>query len=774
MNRLRTIFWLLAVCLGWLCFPARAKIQFDVFPGFEGRFARAGAWFPVAFEIFNDGPSFDGIIELSDNQAAGYSVQIPVELPSNTRKILTLSLFCPSTSYYAVDARLRDSKGKLRDERLSQKIDVVAWEGTLLGALPATFSGSPTFPELPRIPDQSHIAAPRIEPAFFPDSPLPLECLNAVYLNTASALKLKEPQIEALLSWLHSGGHLIVGVDQPGDLNALTWLRLELPARVGDTVNRTVGSALEEWVQGIRGVSVPDAFGYAAPVAESVENGLQPVSVKKYGNKSAPQVEPPAVKKTAGSSKSTGSPADDDSSPFNRKNPDEGYSPLPGDSAFRTNDCPIYSLKVNLGHTLLGLNKNGVNLPLIVTHARDHGQLTLLAFNPEREPLKSWKGRPFFWARMAGIPGHVLAQKSQTKFGGISLDSIFGAMIETRQVRKLPIGALLLLLVGYLVVIGPLDQWWLRKLNRPMLTWITFPTYVVLFFLLIYVIGYKLRAGKAEWNEFHVVDVLPQAAEGRAALRGRTYVSLYSPANETYPFAAELTQVALRPESQGLYESGNLSAKRTTVVVKPTRLSAEVAVDIWTSQLNVIEWQEYAAVPLRANWGSSSNILHLDNLTDNAIDKVWVVSNGQIFHFPGLAAHRGDDFTLRENAGERLFNFVRDREATFTSAASQRGQAFGGNEKTHIDEWPQSTIAASFYRMMQNQPQEGRGFIAPPGLDLTALERRGDTLVFASVTNHSLIGSLRRFKTPQSQQNTVLRLALPTPPSVTVPTSTSP
>ena len=79
-----------------------------------------------------------------------------------------------------------------------------------------------------------------------------------------------------------------------------------------------------------------------------------------------------------------------------------------------------------------------------------------------------------------------------------SLDSAFGAMIDSKQVRKLPVGWLLLLLLAYLAVIGPLDHYWLKKLNKQMLTWLTFPAYVALFSLLIYLIGYKLRAGESE------------------------------------------------------------------------------------------------------------------------------------------------------------------------------------------------------------------------------------------------------------------------------------
>ena len=41
--------------------------------------------------------------------------------------------------------------------------------------------------------------------------------------------------------------------------------------------------------------------------------------------------------------------------------------------------------------------------------------------------------------------------------GGWSIDGVFGAMIDSKQVRKLPVEWLLLLLIVYLVVIGPLD-----------------------------------------------------------------------------------------------------------------------------------------------------------------------------------------------------------------------------------------------------------------------------------------------------------------------------
>src|SRR5581483_3377230 len=157
---------------------------------------------------------------------------------------------------------------------------------------------------------------------------------------------------------------------------------------------------------------------------------------------------------------------------------------------------------------------------LLITSHQGRGRVTVLMFSPEREPFRSWKNLSSFWARLAEVPPVLYASESVNQHGGYSIDGVFGAMIDSKQVRKLPVEWLLLLLIVYLLVIGPLDQYWLKRIKRPMLTWLTFPCYVVLFSLLIYFIGYKLRAGETEWNELHFVDVFMGKGE-EAQLRGR-------------------------------------------------------------------------------------------------------------------------------------------------------------------------------------------------------------------------------------------------------------
>src|SRR5205814_10229654 len=95
--------------------------------------------------------------------------------------------------------------------------------------------------------------------------------------------------------------------------------------------------------------------------------------------------------------------------------------------------------------------------PLIVSARRGRGQITVLMFSPEREPFRSWKNREWFWAKLLSVPPGWFGPEYLTTCGGWSVDGVFGAMIDSRQVRKLPVQWLLLLLVVYLLVIGPVD-----------------------------------------------------------------------------------------------------------------------------------------------------------------------------------------------------------------------------------------------------------------------------------------------------------------------------
>ena len=231
---------------------AKAALQFDVHVGYEGNIHEA-SWFPIVCEIFNDGPSFNALIEVSGGQYGSEQVrEVPVELPTNTRKRIVIPMFASGGRFNTSDwnGRLLSTSGKVIQERRNIQTKMVAWESTLMGALPRNFGGSPTFPEPKQARTEMKPEVARFTVDQFPDNPITLEGLNAIYLNSEKAPDLKVTQVTALLGWVRAGGHLIVSAEQISDVNGTPWLKQFLPMELTDTRNLKVDQDILGWLKG--------------------------------------------------------------------------------------------------------------------------------------------------------------------------------------------------------------------------------------------------------------------------------------------------------------------------------------------------------------------------------------------------------------------------------------------------------------------------------------------------------------------------------------------
>ncbi len=241
-RRLAIRWWFILSLNGLLVPAASAALQFDVFIGYDG-VVRDANWFPVVCEVANDGPAFDGVCEFTSGQfSSGQTRRFRAELPTNTRKRFVIPAFGGGGRFAAWNARLKDERGKVRAEwnGLPVKRSLPA-RNFLLGAIPREFSGLPAFPDTRSNAAEGPLVS-HLRPELFPDDPIALEGLDALYLNSEKAPDLKVGQVNALLAWLHNGGHLIVGVEQPGDVNGAPWLRDLLPCVLTGVTSRPMSS----------------------------------------------------------------------------------------------------------------------------------------------------------------------------------------------------------------------------------------------------------------------------------------------------------------------------------------------------------------------------------------------------------------------------------------------------------------------------------------------------------------------------------------------------
>ncbi|MDP6794346.1 MAG: hypothetical protein QGG00_03030 [Verrucomicrobiota bacterium] len=672
---------------------ANGEIQFDIFMGFAGK-ARQGDWFPVTFEIHNDGPTFDGQVELRSRFGSNPVYRYDVELATNTRKRFTLPVFGDVNSNWT--ARLRNGR-KTVAKHDELKLDSMDAQTVLVGTLSGQQAGGPVLPKtrFKRRWENERFApvVAQLQADIFPDDPIALGGLRTLYLNSARAIHLRPEQAAALTTWVLGGGHLMLAVDQPGDVTGTPWLTGLVRGQFGPVQNSAVGQALGQWLDeaGYSNVGLPDdafAAGQLAAAAVRLANG----------------------------------------------------------KALIVHDDRPVAAKANRGL----------------------GQVSVLGFNPEREPFKSWRNRAWFWARLAKVsPAWYETEAPAQQYGWLHIDGVYGAMLDSRQVSKLPVIWLLLLLGAYLVIIGPVDRIWLKRINKQMLTWLTFPAYVAIFSLLIYFIGYKLRAGQLELNELHIVDVLPGQQE---VLRGRSYASIYSPINDDYRLGGSFAQSAIRSEYGGASRGNVGDSLRIQHNIR--RLEALAEVPIWTSRLLCSEWiatdNDGVTATLTKN-GSTGYELALRNGLDKAITGAALLSDGRITELE-FQSPPGSTRTLRiqtaasphaESEFERISGGGR-----FEGAVKTRNQAFGDTESGRIDPILMNIITCSFPALLRTgENQEGplvANFSSSGGLDLSSHAERGGVVLFLLAEDHAPIPSTGLFETKLGRARTLYRIPLET------------
>ncbi len=702
---------------------ARADLRFDVFPGYDGT-VREAAWFPITCEIFNDGPPIRGIIEVTPaNYGKGQTQRVPVELPTGTLKRIVIPAFAPGRYATPWDLRLIDDRGKVRADALGvQPQRTVGWETKIIGSLPRSASGMVALRSIKRNQPDMQPASTRFQPTMLPDNPLLLEGLDAIYLNSEVVATLRSSQANALIAWVNAGGHLIVAIEQVADVNGSPWLKNILPVEPRDIVSVARHDELTRWlIEATRAETISTQQDQPKP---------QPIPRNRRNRQNMPMPVSP--------------------SPVAEKDV-TAFTDVGRDDAFAAAEIRVVTGALRDGKVVVSVGE----LPLIVTGNRGLGRVTALMFSPEREPFKSWKDLPMFWTKMLDVPMELYTSINYYPGYGSGADGLFGAMLDSRQVHKLPVGWLLVLLVVYLLVIGPFDRIWLKKINKPMLTWITFPCYVIFFSGLIYFIGYRLRAGESELNELHVVDVLRNGE--RAELRGRSYMSIYSPSNAKYPMQSTLKFATLRGEYLASH-SGQTSDK-TELLHTGDNFRADVFVPVWTSQLCLSDWWSSGELPLTVSVKSKANgwRVTVENHSGKAITATRLVVNRLIFDLGTLSPGEKRTMELDQSNGISTDIFVRNLAGQYQSIVQERQYAFGRSGGGHIDDLPTASMAASLLGEIA-AVQGGMNFPASPGLDISSTAKNGGVLLLAWSPDASPVPAINQFKTKRTASNTLWRV----------------
>lgn len=182
--------------------------------------------------------------------------------------------------------------------------------------------------------------------------------------------------------------------------------------------------------------------------------------------------------------------------------------------------------KLNNSRVLSGSDSQ----PLIVEKNWGVGAIDFVAFDLTGIPLNGWPGTQTWWETLLGasraysdsLPYDMSYRQMRANSLSYPLSNIPSLDLPSIQ----GVGILLLI---YILVVGPLNYFFLRWRKRLQWAWVTIPALTAIFTAGAFLIGYSLRGNDLIVNKIALVELGP---DGNASVN--SYMGLFSPQNTSY------------------------------------------------------------------------------------------------------------------------------------------------------------------------------------------------------------------------------------------------
>jgi hypothetical protein len=167
--------------------------------------------------------------------------------------------------------------------------------------------------------------------------------------------------------------------------------------------------------------------------------------------------------------------------------------------------------------------------PLLAAISRGAGRVFYFAVDLATDEFRGWDGASLLWSRL--VPEDLVS----AQFGGVipgpdQANSMTQALASLPSLDVPPVELLLAVIVGYILLIGPISYLVLRRFDRRELAWLTAPLLVIVFSACSYGIGSSLKGSEVILNQINLVRV----AAGGSAASVEAYAGVFSPSKATY------------------------------------------------------------------------------------------------------------------------------------------------------------------------------------------------------------------------------------------------
>jgi hypothetical protein len=259
------------------------------------------------------------------------------------------------------------------------------------------------------------------------------------------------------------------------------------------------------------------------------------------------------------------------------------------------------------------------------------GRVSLIGFDPTTRWLAESKSVDGLWRGL--LPprsgdGTLLGDDSQ----------LMQAIYLLPGLALPPISGLLLILAGYIVVIGPINYLILRRLDRRELAWITMPVLVLAFTTASYGYGFFLRGTDVVVNQVAIVRGAPDATEATA----QVFFGVFSPTRSNYLVEVSGGALLAAPISGDPF-TGQVATLDIVQGTGPQHPSAVRNMTLGTGALGAVRAQVSATAPrMRASLDLVDGVLTgtFENASDDTLEGVAIVLGSSAVVLGDVPAHQ--------------------------------------------------------------------------------------------------------------------------------------
>ena len=494
--------------------------------GFESYY-RDGNWIPVQITLHNDGPDFDGSLslispnpqfQLSSSQEIPSNYQVSISLANGAQKqvIMYLPLYFDVQN---VTVKLLNSSGQIVGSQTAPLIPLSQGD-VFIGVLSDQNAGFSSLSAL-SLPNQGgSIRLEFLNANIMPTMAAALKNFNIIVLDNFTTNNLSAIQLNALQNWTNQGGSLIL-------VGGPEW-------------HRTLGTLPAE---------------------------LAPIQVYSSAMIPAGTVLLPPGSTT----QSSGQP----------KIPTTLHSPVPISAAMLKQQANDNKSKIILASQ---------TTPLIVQTRQEQGMIIYLAFDPTLEPILGWQGIGPLWNSLLlrsmgdqllphfGISPGLGSSTQQVepvlanRMSGF-LQSLLPSTIPP------PWRTLAILLLCYLLVLGPIRYLFVKRLKSRYWSWRIILSSILIFSLLSYGLAYIEKGSSILSDSIS----LAQFSQNGTSVHISTYMGVFVPNEGDYQVQIPGNVLVQQSPDNFSTTASPFTGVHTTVL--PSQNSTDVNlqdVNIWT------------------------------------------------------------------------------------------------------------------------------------------------------------------------------------------------